>query len=101
MLAWGAKRGGVSMNTHADRGAMAAGTMTRRDAIRLGAAAAAGAAVAPLAWTPAEAEEINWQRYKGTQLFLLFYKHPWVDEIIKFFPEFESRTGMKLQYEVI
>jgi multiple sugar transport system substrate-binding protein len=75
--------------------------LTRRELLRLGAGAAAGAAVAPFVSSPAWADAVNWQRYKGTTLFLLFYKHPWVDEIIKYFPEFESRTGMKLQSEVI
>jgi len=80
-------------------------TITRREAIRLGSAAAvgaaAGAAMAPFALSPAQAESVNWQRYKGTTLSLLFYKHPWVDEIEKYFPEFESLTGMKIQHEVI
>jgi multiple sugar transport system substrate-binding protein len=75
--------------------------MTRRQVLRLGAAAAAGAAVSPFALSPAAAESVIWQRYKGTTLSLLFYKHPWVDEIEKHFPEFESLTGMKLQHEVI
>ena len=79
--------------------------MTRREAIRLGTAAvvgaAAGTAMAPFASTPVQAESVNWQRYKGTTLSLLFYKHPWVDEIQKYFPEFESLTGMKIQHEVI
>src|SRR5260370_3544308 len=76
-------------------------TMTRREALRYGAAVAGGAALAPLAVTPAQAEAVNWQRYKATTLFLLFYKHAWVDEIQKYFPEFESLTGMKVQSEVI
>jgi len=75
--------------------------MTRREVLKLGAAAAVGAAVAPLAPVPARADTVDWQRYKGTQLFLLFYKHPWVDQIIKYVPEFEDRTGMKVQYEII
>jgi multiple sugar transport system substrate-binding protein len=75
--------------------------MTRREVLKLGAAAAAGAAVAPLALSPAMADAVDWQRYKGTQLFLLFYKHPWVDQIVKYFPEFEAMTGMKVQYETI
>ena len=77
------------------------GAITRREVLRLGAAAAAGAAAAPFAPSLGRAEAADWQRYKGTTLFLLFYKHPWVDEIMKYFPEFESLTGMKLQSEVI
>ena len=76
-------------------------TMTRREALALGAATVAGAAAAPLALSPAMADAVTWQRYKGTQLFLLFYRHPWVDQIVKYFPEFEARTGMKVQYETI
>ena len=75
--------------------------MTRREALRLGAAAAAGAVAGPFGASPGQAEAADWQRYKGTTLFLLFYKHPWVDQIMKYFPEFESLTGMKLQFEVI
>ena len=77
------------------------GPMTRREALRLGAAAAAGAAVGPFGASPARAAAADWQRYKGTTLFLLFYKHPWVDQIMTYFPEFESLTGMKIQSEVI
>ena len=76
-------------------------TMTRREVLALGAATVAGAAAAPLALSPAMADAVAWQRYKGTQLFLLFYKHPWVDQIVKYFPEFEAMTGMKVQYEII
>ena len=65
--------------------------MTRREVLRLGAAAAAGAAAGPLGASPAQAAGADWQRYKGTTLFLLFYKHPWVDQIMKYFPEFESQ----------
>lgn len=75
--------------------------VSRREVLRLGAAAAAGAVLGSLATGPAEAVTVNWQRYKGTTLSLLFYKHPWVDEIIKYVPEFESLTGMRVQYEVI
>lgn len=82
------------MSAHAAR-------MTRRDLLKVGVATVAGASLGASVPSPAEAVTVNWQRYKGTTLSLLFYKHPWVDEIIKYFPEFESLTGMKLQYEVI
>jgi multiple sugar transport system substrate-binding protein len=76
-------------------------TLTRREVLRLGAGAAAGAAVGPFITAPALAESMDWQRYKGTTLSLLFYKHPWVDEIEKHFSEFESLTGITLEHEVI
>ncbi len=82
------------MSAHAAR-------MTRRDLLKVGVATVAGASLGSSVSSPAEAVTVNWQRYKGTTLSLLFYKHPWVDEIIKYFPEFESLTGMRLQYEVI
>src|SRR5205807_1329578 len=63
--------------------------------------ATTGAVAGPFGASPGQAEAADWQRYKGTTLFLLFYKHPWVDQIMKYFPEFESLTGMKLQFEVI
>ena len=31
----------------------------------------------------------------------MLYKHPWVDEMVKHIPEFESLTGMKVRYEVL
>jgi multiple sugar transport system substrate-binding protein len=76
-------------------------TMTRREILRLGAATALGAAVAPFATTPARAQLVNWQRFKGTELFLIFYKHPWVDEILRYTPEFESLTGIKVRAETL
>ncbi len=87
--------------TRRQRNPRASRTMTRRDVLRLGAAAAAGAALTPFALSPAQAATVTWQRYKGTTLALLFYRHPWVDEVVTHFPEFESLTGMKLQHEVI
>ena len=77
------------------------GRMTRREALRLAAASAAGTVLAPFAAGPAFADAVNWQKYKGTTLSLLFYKHPWVDETMKDVHEFETLTGMKVQAEVI
>src|SRR5437016_6912483 len=94
-------RGGGRMRMARNRWDAGTRTMTRREALALGAATVAGAAAAPLALSPAMADAVTWQRYKGTQLFLLFYRHPWVDQIVKYFPEFEARTGMKVQYETI
>ncbi len=75
--------------------------ITRRDVLRLGATAAAGVAFGPFVSTPARAQSFNWQRYKGKELFLLLYKHPWVDEMVTHLPEFESLTGIKVRYEVL
>jgi len=75
--------------------------ITRRDVLRLGATAAAGVAFGPFVVTPARAQAFNWQRFKGKELFLLLYKHPFVDEMVKHIPEFESLTGIKAKYEVL
>jgi len=75
--------------------------MTRRDVLRLGATAAAGVAFGPFVVTPARAQAFNWQRFRGKELYCIFYKHPWIDEMVKFFPEFEDLTGMKVKYEVL
>ncbi len=74
--------------------------VTRRDVLRLGAAAA-GVAFGPFVATPARAQAFTWNRFKGKELFCIFYKHPWIDEMVKFFPEFEDLTGMKVKYEVL
>ena len=57
--------------------------MTRRDVLRLGATVAAGAAVGPFIHTPGHGQTFNWQRFKGKELYLLLYKHPFVDEMVK------------------
>jgi multiple sugar transport system substrate-binding protein len=75
--------------------------MTRRDILRLGATAAVSAAVGPFVVTPARAQAFNWQRFKGKELFLLLYKHPFVDEMVKHLAEFESLSGIKVKYEVL
>jgi len=75
--------------------------IARRDVLRLGATAAAGVAFGPFVVTPARAQAFNWQRFKGKELFLLLYKHPFVDEMVKHIPEFESLTGIKAKYEVL
>jgi len=76
-------------------------SMTRREVLRLGATVAAGAAVGPFISTPGHGQTFNWQRFKGKELFLLLYKHPFVDEMVKHIPEFESLTGIKAKYEVL
>jgi len=75
--------------------------MTRRDVLRLGATVAAGAAVGPFVATPGHGQTFNWQRFKGKELYCIFYKHPWIDEMVKYFPEFQDLTGIKVNYEVL
>ena len=75
--------------------------VSRRTVLRLGSAALAGAATGPFVVTPGHGQTFNWQRFKGKELFCLFYKHPWVDEMVKHIPEFESMTGIKVNYEVL
>ena len=74
---------------------------TRREVLRLGASAAAAAAVGPFIATPGHGQTFNWQRFKGKELFCIFYKHPWIDEMVKYFPEFTDLTGIKVNYEVL
>jgi multiple sugar transport system substrate-binding protein len=78
-----------------------AASLSRRTILRLGGAALAGTATGPFVRTPARAQGFNWRRFQGKELFFLFYKHPWVDEIVKHVPEFESLTGMKVKYEIL
>jgi len=75
--------------------------MTRRQVLTWGAGLAAGAAVGPFVVTPGHGQTFNWQRFKGKELYCIFYKHPWIDEMVKYFPEFTDLTGMKVNYEVL
>ncbi|MEK7205284.1 MAG: twin-arginine translocation signal domain-containing protein, partial [candidate division NC10 bacterium] len=47
--------------------------MTRREVLRLGATAAAGVAFGPFVVTPARAQAFNWQRFRGKELYCIFY----------------------------
>jgi len=73
----------------------------RRELLRAGAAVTAGAAMGPFVHTPGHAQGFNWQRFKGKEIFLIFFKNPWDDEIVKYVPEFESLTGIKVKYEIL
>ncbi|HSB82079.1 MAG TPA: sugar ABC transporter substrate-binding protein [Candidatus Methylomirabilis sp.] len=75
--------------------------MTRRDLLRAGAAVTAGAAIGPFVHTLGHAQSFNWQRFKGKEIFLIFFKNPWDDEIVKYVPEFEALTGIKVKYEIL
>ena len=72
--------------------------ISRRDALRLGATAAAGAAVGPFVLRVAGAgEAFNWQRFKGSKIFIQFSKNPWADTMEKMLPDFEKQTGIKAE----
>jgi multiple sugar transport system substrate-binding protein len=75
--------------------------MTRREALKLGAAAMAGAAAGPFVVTPGHGQTFSWKRFSGKELYCIFYKHPWIDEMVKYFPEFTDLTGIKVNYEVL
>jgi multiple sugar transport system substrate-binding protein len=83
------------------RSTLRPGSVTRRTVLRAGGAALAAAATGPFVFTPARAQGFNWKRFQGKELFFLFYKHPWVDEMVTHIPEFESMSGMKVKYEIL
>ncbi len=63
------------------------------------AAPAATEAAAPA--EPAAAEGVNWKAYDGKTLNLLLISHPFVDALKPLLPEFEAKTGMKVNLEVL
>ncbi len=83
------------------RNGMGSRGVTRREVLRLVATVAAGAAVGPFVATPGHGQTFNWKQFRGKELYCIFYKHPWIDEMVKFFPEFEDLTGMKVKHEVL
>ncbi len=73
--------------------------VTRRDLLRLGGAAAAGTAVGPFVMRVARAADgFNWQRFKGSKIFIQFTKNPWSDTMEKLLPEFEKQTGIRAEF---
>ncbi len=54
----------------------------------------------PKAPTVSTATGVNWQKYKGQTIRVLLVKNPSVDPIVPFIPEFEEKTGIKVQIEV-
>ena len=48
----------------------------------------------------AQAQQFNWQQFKGTQLRVLLNKHPWQAAIEPYLKDFEALTGIKLIAEV-
>jgi len=78
------------------------GGMTRRDALRLGATVAAGAAVGPFVMRLAgAADAFSWQRFKGSKIFLQFSKNPWAETMEKLLPDFEKQTGIKAEFATL
>src|SRR6267142_2360080 len=55
----------------------------------------------PFLSTPARAQDFNWKRFQGKELFLLLTKHPFIDVLEKHIPEFESLSGMKVKWETL
>jgi len=73
--------------------------VSRRKALQLGAAAAAGAAVGPFVMRVAKAADaFSWQRFKGSKIFIQFTKNPWSDVMEKMLPDFEKQTGIKAEF---
>ncbi len=50
--------------------------------------------------TTAQAQQFNWQQFKGTQMRVLLNKHPFQAAIEPSLKEFEQKTGIKLITEV-
>lgn len=50
---------------------------------------------------PAASEGVNWKAYEGTTLNLLLISHPFVDSLKPLLPDFEAKTGMKVNLEVL
>ena len=75
------------------------GGVSRRDVLRLGATAAAGAAVGPFVMRVAKAADgFSWQRFKGSKIFIQFTKNPWSDTMERLLPDFEKQTGIKAEF---
>ena len=76
--------------------------MTRRDVLRLGAGVAVGAAVGPFVMRVAgAADAFNWQRFKGSKLYVLFSKNTWAEAMEKMVPDFEKLTGIQVEVSVL
>ena len=75
--------------------------LTRREVLKWGATIAAASAAVPFVITAARGQNFNWQQFKGKELYLIFFKHPWADEIVKYVPEFEALTGISVKYEIL
>lgn len=56
---------------------------------------------APPGSPSASASGFNWRRFQGTTLRVLLGKSHWQQVIVKYLPEFEELTGIRLQTEVL
>jgi multiple sugar transport system substrate-binding protein len=65
------------------------------------ASAALGVAAGPFIWTSAKGQTFDWKRFRGKELFVMLAKHPWPDEMVRWLPEFQDLTGMKVSYEAL
>ncbi len=75
--------------------------LSRREVLRLGGMATLGAAVGPFVWTSAKGQTFDWKRFRGKELFVMLAKHPWPEEMVKWIPEFQDLTGMKVSFEML
>lgn len=41
---------------------------------------------------------INWRQFEGQEIDLLIFTHPWQEAIMPYIPEFESLTGIKVNW---
>lgn len=69
---------------------------SRRDVLRLGAAAAAGHFILPR--DVRAAESFTWRRFAGQKIFVHFIKIPWAATIQQMLPEFEKQTGITVEF---
>jgi multiple sugar transport system substrate-binding protein len=73
--------------------------VSRREALRLGAAAAAATAVGPFVMRVARAgDAFSWRRFAGQSIFIQFTKNPWAETMEKMLPDFEKQTGIKVEF---
>lgn len=50
---------------------------------------------------PANAEGFSWDLASGSTIKILFNQHPYVEPIVAALPEFEEKTGIKVEYSII
>jgi multiple sugar transport system substrate-binding protein len=62
-------------------------------------APAPAAAPTPTPTEPAK-EGFSWEMAKGSSIKVLFNQHPYAEAIIQKIPEFESKTGIKVEYSI-
>ena len=72
---------------------------SRREVLRLGAAAVLGATVGPFVLRHSgAADAFNWRRFAGQSIFVQSPKLPWSETIPQILPEFEKLTGIKVEF---